>query len=62
MLAYYMVWRSDAAAVADAYRVWRGAPAGQEVARSAAYMAALDKEEAAAARYAMAAKNLNRAF
>lgn len=62
MLAYYMHWRNAAAAVADAYRVWRRSPAAQEAAHFAAYMAALDKEEAAATRYAMAVKNLDRAL
>jgi hypothetical protein len=60
MLAYYMDWRTDAAAAADAYRVWQRAPAAQEAAH-VAYMAALDKEEAAATRYAMVVKNLDRA-
>ena len=61
MLAYYMDWRADAAAVADAYSVWQRAPAAREAANFAAYMAALDKEEAAAARYGMVVKNLDRA-
>ena len=62
MLAYYTDWRSDAAAVADAYRVWQGAPAAQEAAHFAAYMVALDKEEAAAMRYATVVENLDRAL
>jgi len=62
MSAYYMHWRDAAAGVADAYRVWRLASAAQEGAHFAAYMAALDKEEAAATRYAMAVKNLDRAL
>jgi hypothetical protein len=61
MLAYYMHWRNAAAAVGDAYRVWRRAPAAREAAHFAAYMAALDKEEATATRYAMAVMNLDRA-
>jgi hypothetical protein len=60
-LAYYMDWRADATAAADAYRVWQGAPSAREAAHFAAYMAALDKEEAAAARYAMVAGTLDRA-
>jgi hypothetical protein len=62
MLASYMGWRNDAAAVADAYRVWQRAPAGQEAAHFAAYMVALDNEEVAATRYAMVVKNLDRAL
>jgi len=61
MLAYHLDWRADAAAVADAYRAWQRAPAAQAAAQFAAYMAALDKEEAAAARYAMVVKNVDRA-
>ena len=61
MLAYYMDWRADAAAAADAYRVWQCAPAAREAEHFAAYMAALDKEEAAAARYAMVVKAVDRA-
>jgi hypothetical protein len=61
MLAYYMDWRTEAAAAADAYRVWQRALAAQEASHFAAYMAALDKEEAAATRYAMVVKNLDRA-
>jgi hypothetical protein len=62
ILAYHMDWRNDAAAVADAYHVWQRAPAAQEAAHFAAYMAALDKEAAAATRYAMVVKNLDRAL
>jgi hypothetical protein len=62
ILASYMGWRNDAAAVADAYRVWQRAPAAQKAAHFAAYMVALDNEEAAATRYAMVVKNLDRAF
>jgi hypothetical protein len=61
MLAYHLDWRVDAAGAADAYRVWQRAPAAQAAVRFAAYMAALDKEEAAAARYAMVVKNVDRA-
>jgi hypothetical protein len=60
LLAYYLDWRRDAAAAADAYRVWLRAPKAQEASRFAGYIAALDKEEAAATRYAMVAKNLDR--
>jgi hypothetical protein len=61
ILAYYMDWRADAAAVADAYRAWKCAPAAREAAQFAAYTAALDKEEAAAARYAMVVNAVARA-
>jgi hypothetical protein len=61
MLSYCMDWRNDDAAVADAYRVWQRAPAAQEAAPFAVYIAALDKEEAAATRSAMVVKNLDRA-
>lgn len=62
MLAYYLDWRNDATAVADAYRVWQRALAAQATAHFAAYMAALDNEEAAATRYATVVKNLDRAL
>jgi high-affinity K+ transport system ATPase subunit B len=62
MLAYYMDGRNDAAALADAYRVWQRVPTAQEAAHFAAYMVALDNEEAAATSYAMVVKNLDRAL
>ncbi len=62
MLAYYIDWRNDATAVADAYRIWQRGPAAQEAAHFAAYMVALDNEEAAATRYAMVVRNLDRAL
>jgi hypothetical protein len=61
LLAYYMDWRTDAAAAADAYRAWQRAPAAREAASFAAYMAALDNEEAAATRYGIVVTNLDRA-
>jgi hypothetical protein len=48
----YLDWREEAAAVADAYARWSGAPAGEEGRSFAAYTAALDREEAAARHYA----------
>lgn len=48
----YLDWRAEAAAVADAYESWGGAPAGEEGRCFAAYTAALDREEAAARSYA----------
>jgi hypothetical protein len=60
MLAYYLDWRADAASVADAYRVWQRASRPQAAAHFAAYMTALDKEEATATRYSMVVKNAAR--
>jgi hypothetical protein len=60
MLAYYLDWRSAAAAAADAYYVWLRAPKAEDASHFAGYIAALDKEEAAATRYAMLVKNLDR--
>jgi hypothetical protein len=48
----YLDWREEAAAVADAYASWAGAPAGEEGRCFAAYTAALDREEAAPRNYA----------
>jgi hypothetical protein len=61
MLGHYIDWRTHAAAAAHAYHVWQRAPAAQEAAHFAAYMTALDKEEAAAARYAMVVETSRRA-
>jgi hypothetical protein len=52
MLACYITWREDAAAVEDAYRAWRDAPADHEAWRFSAYLAALEQEESAATSYA----------
>jgi hypothetical protein len=53
MLAYRAEWRADAAAVADAYRRWADAPRNSERVRLfSAYAVALDRERAAAQRYA----------
>jgi hypothetical protein len=48
----HLDWREEAAAVADAYESWAGAPAGEERRCFAVYTAALDREEAAARNYA----------
>ena len=61
MRAYYVDWRADAAAVGDAYRVWVRAAPTDKASCFAVYMAALDKEEAAATRYAMVVEDLDRA-
>jgi hypothetical protein len=52
ILDLYLDWREQAAAVADAYASWEGAPAGEEGQCFAAYTAALDREQAAARSYA----------
>jgi hypothetical protein len=62
MLASYMDWRNAAVAAADAYHVWLRAPKAEDASHFAGYIAALDKEEAAATRYAMVVKNLNRSL
>ena len=54
LLACYDDWRDDAAAVAEAYRRWSDAPADEGIQGFLAYNAALDQEESAAMRYAMA--------
>jgi hypothetical protein len=54
LLARYVEWREDAAAVADAHRRWRAAPAGERALAFAAYRAAVDREESAAAGYGAA--------
>ena len=52
ILDLYLDWREEAAAVADAYASWADAPAGEEGRCFAAYLAAIDREEAAARSYA----------
>jgi hypothetical protein len=61
MLAYYIAWRRREAEVAGAYERWSSAPADERGLRFSAYIAALDIEEAAAARYAIAAGEVERA-
>lgn len=48
-LATYVDWHRTTAAVADTYARWSAAPAVEHAVRYAAYMAALDQEQAAAA-------------
>jgi hypothetical protein len=48
----YLAWRQTTDAVADTYERWSAAPATEEAARFAAYTAALDQAETAAAAYA----------
>ncbi len=52
----YLGWRDECVAVQSAYRVWIGAPASERPLAHAAYRAALDREEQAAARYRGAAE------
>jgi hypothetical protein len=44
LLARYVEWREDAAAVAVAHRRWRSAPVGERAMAFAAYSAAVDQE------------------
>jgi hypothetical protein len=60
ILDLYLDWREQAAAVADAYASWEGAPAGEEGQCFAAYTAALDREQAAARSYADVLANAER--
>ena len=61
MLAYRAEWRVHAADVADAYRRWSDAPPDPERAwLFSAYAVALDREQAAAQRYARAVADAQR--
>jgi hypothetical protein len=60
MLSRYIDWRRRAAAVADAYRHWSGAPADENASRFSAYVAALDLEEASAKSYAVQVADVER--
>ena len=60
MVMSYVDWREDAAAVEPAYVWWSEAPSGEEAQSFAAYCAALDQEESAAATYALAVLKLQR--
>ena len=48
----YLDWREEAAGVADAYANWADAPADEQAPCFVAYLAAIDREEAAARSYA----------
>jgi len=48
----YVDWREESAAVRRAYRRWAGAVRSDRAGAFAAYVAALDQEERAGARYA----------
>jgi hypothetical protein len=63
MLADRAEWRVHAAAVADAYQRWSDAPPDPErVWLFAAYAVALDREQAAAERYARAVADAQRSL
>lgn len=59
-LATYVEWRETKDAVADTYAWWCVAPGGEAAARFAAYLAALDQEQAAAGVYAESINELER--
>ena len=56
----YVDWRENAGAVRDAYRRWCTAPLDRQAETHMAYVAALDQEESAASRYALAVAELER--
>jgi len=62
LLAYYIDWRRDAAAVTSAYREWSAASGAEGPLRFAAYMAALDQEQSSADRYAVVLSEVERAL
>jgi len=62
LLANYIDWRHDAAAVGRAYSDWTAAPGAEAALRFAAYTAALDQEEASAERYALILWEVERAL
>ena len=53
----YLDWREEAAGVADAYATWADATADEKGACFVAYLAAIDREEAAARSYADVVSN-----
>jgi hypothetical protein len=61
MLAYYIDWRANAAAVWDTYAAWVNAPTCERPARFSAYAAALEQEESAAMTYAVVVEHVARA-
>ena len=56
----YVEWREECLAVEDAYTNWSSAPAGEAELPYAAYGAALDREQSAAAAYCRAIVCLER--
>ena len=59
MLDTYVEWREHAALVADAYVCWCDASADERTVRFAAYLAALDQEQAAACKHQGAVSRLH---
>ena len=58
MLDTYVEWREHAALVADAYVCWCDASASEGTSRFAAYLVALDQEQAAACEHREAVSRL----
>lgn len=56
--ASYATWRQASEGVAEAYRSWAAAPRGERWLAHAAYLAAVDHEEQAAAAYQRRAERL----
>ena len=61
LLGCYIDWRHDAATVRDAYGEWSAESGDRAPVRFAAYMAALDQEQASAQRYALLLRRVERA-
>ena len=59
MLDTYVEWREHAALVADAYVCWCDASASEGTSRFAAYLVALDQEQAAACKHQEAVSRLH---
>jgi hypothetical protein len=51
LIGHYVSWREECAAVASSYENWNRAESGDEALAVSAYVAALDREELAAASY-----------
>ena len=51
LIEHYVSWREECAAVASSYENWNRAESGDRVLAFSAYVAALDREELAAASY-----------
>lgn len=60
VFAAYIDWRGNAAAASRTYRRWAEEPADDRAARSSAYNAALDQEEASAISYPRSIAELKR--
>lgn len=51
LIGHYVSWREECAAVASSYENWNHAESGDEALALSAYVAALEREELAAASY-----------